>query len=65
MGLKKRKESLAASEDKKELLKCPKCRGHNVEERLWVNVNTLKVSEGQGELDGRFYCVDCETIFYD
>lgn len=46
--------------EKKITYVCPGCRGENIQEQAWVEVNTGDVVDMTGL---EFYCPDCEAFF--
>jgi hypothetical protein len=41
--------------------KCRNCNSENVEQTMWVNVNTMKLSDNPSTEDDEAWCNVCET----
>jgi len=61
--LKPRKQTIEVKQPAKEVVKCPRCKGNNVEQKLWINVNTLRISDEQGDETSEHFCSDCYENF--
>jgi hypothetical protein len=61
--LKPRKETIEVKKDSKENITCPECGSFDIEQKMWVNVNTLKLSSEPETGSHQLYCAGCQQSF--